>query len=232
MRIPVKLPGPVPTTSPPRSPGPKPARAEQLVGVGEHCGGAGRPLAEHLAVEDERGGRDRCRRVEGEDEPSGHGPQSSPASRRGLAALEPDPASLGVHVRELDAHARRRQAPARALGPLDEDDRVLEIRLERAPVGVRQLLEAIQVEVRDAVVAMPDRVRRARHRPLDAERPARAADERGLPRAELAGDVDDVAPGEPRRELRGDLLRLARRRLTIVNARLRAAAGRRGRSRS
>src|SRR5919204_6306465 len=55
---------------------------------------------------------------------------------------------------------------------------------------------------------MADCVRRARNRPLDAERAAGAADERRLAGAELAGEVDDVARLEPRRQLRRDALRL------------------------
>ena len=44
-----------------------------------------------------------------------------------------------------------------------------------------------------ALVAVADRVGRARHRLRDAERAAGAADERRLAGAELAGDGDDVA---------------------------------------
>src|SRR5262249_46737435 len=100
----------------------------------------------------------------------------------------------------------RRQPPTCPLWPLDEDDRVVEVRLERAPVSVRQLVEAVQVEMRDAVVAVADRVRRARDRPLDPECARRPAHERRLPGAELAADVDDVAGRELGGEARRDRL--------------------------
>jgi len=61
-----------------------------------------------------------------------------------------------------------------------------------------------------AVVAMADRVRRARHALADAERGARTAHERRLARPELAGDGDDVAGREPRSELGRDGFRLLR----------------------
>src|SRR5919201_1702637 len=70
------------------------------------------------------------------------------------------------------------------------------------------------VEVRDGDggrVAVADRVRRARHRLLDAERAAGAADEGRLAGAELAGDRDDVAERERGGESRPELLRLGGR---------------------
>ena len=68
--MPVKLPGPGADDEPAEVARAEAGVAKQLVGVGEHRGGAGRPLAEHLAVEHERRGRDRGRRVEGENEPA------------------------------------------------------------------------------------------------------------------------------------------------------------------
>ena len=96
--------------------------------------------------------------------------------------------------------ARRRQDAVSRLGPLDEDDRVLEVRLEIRPLRGRDAGEAEEVEVGDvglALIAVPDRVRRARHRGGHAEGPARTADERRLARPELTRHGDDVA----RREL-------------------------------
>ena len=63
IRTPVKLPGPMPTASASRSAGASARLAEQLVGVGEHAHRAGAPLAEHVAVANERRRRDVRRRV-------------------------------------------------------------------------------------------------------------------------------------------------------------------------
>jgi hypothetical protein len=109
----------------------------------------------------------------------------------------------------LDAHGR--EGSGRCLRPLDEADRVLEVRLEIAPLGRRKTLKAIEIEVGDirpARIAVADREGRARHRALDPERPARAAHESRLPGAELARDGDDVAEAELPREAGGDGLGL------------------------
>ena len=102
-------------------------------------------------------------------------------------------------------HARRREEPLPGLWPLDEHDRVVEVELEVAPLGVGHAVEAVEVEVRDvevAAVAVPDRVGRAGDRPLDPERPRRAAHEGRLARSELARDGHDVSgpelAGDPR----------------------------------
>src|SRR5207248_4077091 len=96
---------------------------------------------------------------------------------------------------QADAVARLRQPPLPRLRPFDERDRVVEVRLEVAPLGRRHAGEAIEVEMGDlalgAVVAVADRVRRAGDALAHAERDAGAANERRLPRAELAGDGDD-----------------------------------------
>ena len=54
-----------------------------------------------------------------------------------------------IHVRQTYLDARRREGIGRRLGPLDEADRVLEVRLEVAPLGGGEALEAVEVEVRD-----------------------------------------------------------------------------------
>src|SRR5205085_9605626 len=112
-----------------------------------------------------------------------------------LGSLEVDhPTRLSVG--EPRPHPHRRKVVARRLRPLHEDDGAVEVRLEITPLGRRDALEAEEVEVRDgdpALVAMADRVRRARDRPADAEAPAGAADEGRLAGAELARDGDDVA---------------------------------------
>jgi len=118
--------------------------------------------------------------------------------------------------------ARRGQDALAGLRPLDERDRPLEIRLEIPPLRWGDALEAVEVEVRDldavAVVAMADRVRGAGDALSYAERPARAADERGLAGAELARDRDDVAGRKPSRELRSERLRLLRRVALLLHA--------------
>src|SRR5436305_11018035 len=97
-------------------------------------------------------------------------------------------------------YARGRQHSESCLRPLDERDRPLEIRLEIPPLRSRHALKAIQVEMRDldavSVVAVADRERRARDAVVHAERATRTADERRLPRSELAGHGDDVTTAE------------------------------------
>jgi len=98
---------------------------------------------------------------------------------------------------EPHSDAYRRQNSFPRFGPLDEDDGVIEVRLEIAPLRRRHhLLEAKKIDVRhvdSALVPVADGVRRARDRPFDAERAGGAADERRLAGAELAGDRHDVA---------------------------------------
>ena len=52
-------------------------------------------------------------------------------------------------VPQPDAHPRRGQEPLPCLGPLDEDDGVLEVALEIAPLGIGHAVEAVEVEVGD-----------------------------------------------------------------------------------
>lgn len=61
------------------------------------------------------------------------------------------------------------------------------------------------------VVAIANRVRRARHRLCDAESPARATDERRLPGTELTVDGDDVTGLEVFGQVRPDALGPLRR---------------------
>src|SRR6478735_5294878 len=89
----------------------------------------------------------------------------------------------------------RREGGEAGLGPLDERNGSVEVRLEVAPFGGGEPREAVQVEVGDgegAVVEVADRKCGARDRLLDLELPARAPDERRLARAELALHEDDV----------------------------------------
>ena len=74
--------------------------------------------------------------------------------------------------------------------------------------------EAVEVEVRHRrrpVVEVADRERRARHRLLDPERPAGAAHERRLARAELAPEQDDVTGPKQAGERAAERLGLGRR---------------------
>src|SRR4051812_46059624 len=78
-----------------------------------------------------------------------------------------------VDVTEGNDRPRFRQPIAPMVGPFDERDRAVEVRLEVTPVGGLQAGEAVQVEVRDgcgSLVAVADRERRARHRLGHAER--------------------------------------------------------------
>jgi hypothetical protein len=119
-------------------------------------------------------------------------------------------------MQELGSDARRRKHVRASLGPLDEDDRVLEIGLQVAPLRRGEADEAVEVEVRDAVVTVADGERRAGDRLCDAERAARSPDERRLARAELARDRDDVSDAQRRGEPGRDRLRFLRcRRLDL-----------------
>jgi len=112
-------------------------------------------------------------------------------------------------MRDPNGRARRGQDARAGLRPFDENDRVVEVRLEVTPLGVRELREPVEVEVRDvdvAVVAVADGVRRARDRLRDSERAGRAADERRLPRPELSEDRDDVARAQRRGQTRAERL--------------------------
>src|SRR5688500_8389790 len=116
---------------------------------------------------------------------------------------------------ERDGDARGRQDARAGLGPLDERDRVLEVRLEVAPLGRRHAREAIEVDVRDVdapAVAVTDREGRTRHRLDDADRATGPAHERRLARAELTADRHDVAGAEPLRQPARERLSLRGRR--------------------
>jgi hypothetical protein len=92
------------------------------------------------------------------------------------------------------------------LRPLDEHHRVWgEERVEQARVLVPHPGEPVEVEVRDrpgrAVIGVADDERRARDRPVDAERPQRPAHERRLARPQLARDEHDVAGPQAGRQV-------------------------------
>src|SRR4051794_24404783 len=126
-------------------------------------------------------------------------------------AVNRDKPRPAVAVLEPDADARLRQDAGARLGPFDEDDRIVEVRLEVPPLRGRHVAKAEQVEMRDvdtAVIPVPDRECRARDRLRHAERAACAAHEGRLPGAELARHRDDVARAEVGSELRCELLGL------------------------
>ena len=107
---------------------------------------------------------------------------------------------------------------------------------EQRRVLAVEAAEAVEVEVRHrhaAVVAARDREARARHGAGDAERAARAAHERRLAGAELAGDEHDVAGPQALRRARRRRPRSRPRRAVLSRGRHRrygAAAPRRGAS--
>src|SRR5919106_6580647 len=112
---------------------------------------------------------------------------------------------------EPHGEAGIRERTGAGLRPLHEYDRVLEVRLQVSPLRSREAHEAIEVEMRDvdlAGVAVTDSEGGARDRLGHAESAAGAADERRLPRAELARDRDDVADAEPLGEAGGERLGL------------------------
>src|SRR5919204_2555100 len=119
-----------------------------------------------------------------------------------------------IHVRQTYLDPNRRERARGGFRPFDEADRVLEVRLQVAPLGRREPPEAKEVEmrhVRDAWVAVADGERRARHGPGHAESATRAADEGRLAAAQLARDSDDVSGAELARERRRYRFRLRRR---------------------
>src|SRR4051794_31228050 len=96
-----------------------------------------------------------------------------------------------VDVGERNLRTRRRKPPAPVLGPFDERDRPVEVRLEICPLLGIDRGDAVEVEVRDGyggVVAVADREGRAGDGLAHPERPRGAADERRLAGAQLAGD--------------------------------------------
>src|SRR6266536_1067060 len=116
-----------------------------------------------------------------------------------------------IHVRQTYLDPDGRKGAGRRLRPLDEADRVLEVRFEVAPLGRGEALETEKVEMRDvgvALVAVADREGRAGDGARHAERAAATPDEGRLAAPQLAGDGDEVAGAELAREPACDLLRL------------------------
>src|SRR6478752_3337114 len=192
MRIDVKLPGPRPTTMP------------SIV--------AGSSTSSSTATSRSPARAARTR-------PPGASPQTAPkevavSKARIVFTRDLRAAMRLVDVTEGNGRARPREPGGPVLGPFHERDRAVEVGLEVAPrLGV-DAVEAVEVEVRDGrrrLVAVPDRERRARDGAGDAERASRAADERRLPRPQLARDGHDVPGAKPARKIRPERLGLRRR---------------------
>src|SRR4051794_1808938 len=198
IRTPVKLPGPIPTAS---------------ASISRVCVPAWRSSASTSS-----------RSVTAREVRS---PSTSPSATSALVAtsvavsnarisiaLNRDKPCAAVAVREPDAHAWRRQNAGAGFGPLDEHDRVVEVRFEVPPLRRGDVAKAEEVEVRDvdaAVVPVADRERRARDRLRHTERAARAPHESRLARAQLTRDGDDVTGLQVGDEARRELLGLCRR---------------------
>src|SRR5262249_42405419 len=131
-----------------------------------------------------------------------------------VATLDRDPAMGLVDVLQGDGGAHRFEPAARMLRPLHERNRAIEVRLQVAPLPRARLRQPVQVEMgarHAGLVAMADRVSRARDRLVDSERAAGAANERRLAGAERSRDRDHVPGPKALREPRAERLRLLRR---------------------
>src|SRR4029079_16381945 len=69
-------------------------------------------------------------------------------------ACERDRPMRRIHVGQTYLGTHRRKRTRRRLGPLDEADRVGEVRLQVAPLGRGESLQAKEVEVRDVRVGL------------------------------------------------------------------------------
>ena len=130
MRVPVKLPGPVPTASAVELA--RRARRAWRRSASTSSSSVARArdaLAEHLAVGDERARRDVSRRVEGEDQHRRSVLAATARPRRARIA-----GARGRRARAGRPRAAAGSAAGARLRPLDEDDRVVEVRLEVAPL--------------------------------------------------------------------------------------------------
>src|SRR5215211_2905934 len=152
--------------------------------------------------------------------------------QRLVVARDDDQSTVAIDVPQTHLRGCRRKRSRSGLGPFDEADRAVEVRLEIAPLSGRNAGKAVEVEVADvdgAAVAVPDGERRARHALRDPKSACGAADERGLPDTELARDEDDVADaehaGDASCHCRG-LVRSRRRQLEFHGATLARVAGR------
>src|SRR2546421_11632416 len=102
-------------------------------------------------------------------------------ARMSIVPNRDKPQPFFVAVLELHLDARLRQDALSRLWPLDEDDRVLEVRLEVPPPRRRNAAKAKEGEMRHVdppLVPVADGVRGAGDRSFDAESPSGTSDER------------------------------------------------------
>src|SRR5204863_1412526 len=170
MRRPVNVPGPVPATIKSRSPGATPARSSSpCTSSSRRWAPTERParadspstspseltqaVATTVAVSNER----ITNRVE----------------QFRVVASKLDQPSIALSDPHVDGDPGRRQHPGAGVGPLDEADRAVEVRLEVGRLLDGHAGRAVQVEMgdRDAAgaVEVADRIGRARHGPGDAQ---------------------------------------------------------------
>ena len=134
-------------------------------------------------------------------------------SNASVSTVDLDQAPVLAGMSQQDVKAWRRERLAGSLRPLDEADRPVEVRLEIAPLGRRDALESIEVEMRDiyaSTVPMTNREGGAGNGPGHAQSAACPSHERRLAGAELPRDGDHVAGLELRGQLGGDPLGLLR----------------------
>ena len=140
-------------------------------------------------------------------EPMSRG-QSSPASSSGLVALERDWRPRRRHARASRAHEAAAAGPRPRSGHSTKTIASSKYGSRAAQSASDTAVEPVEVEVRDRwlhAVPVADRVRRARHRLRDTERAARAADERRLAAPELAGRPRRRRPAEAARPERAPM---------------------------
>ena len=173
---------------------------QQVRGVAGRSPGADRAGSEHhVANAGERAPRGRRCSVEGAGSSRASIAASSLSGASGVSIVTvrcPRPA-CSMSTRAATC-AEPGDARHRATGPLDERDPVgTDVVGEEIGVLVGQVRHPVQIEVGDrdaARVALANREGRAGHAALDAERPAGAAHERGLARAD-SPSTSTASPG-------------------------------------
>src|SRR4029079_13343236 len=109
-------------------------------------------------------------------------------SNASVSTVALDQAPVLAGMSQQDMKSRRGQRVAGSLRPLDEADRSVEIRLEIAPLGRRDALESIEVEMRDiyaSTVPMTNREGGAGNGPGHAQSAACPSHERRVLGAQL-----------------------------------------------
>jgi hypothetical protein len=135
-------------------------------------------------------------------------------ARINIAVNRDKPLLFFVAMLEPHLDPRLGKNTGAGLRPFDEDDGVIEVRLEISPLRRRDAAEPKEVEMRHvdaSLVAVADRVRRARDRSFDTKRMACTPHEGRLAGTDLARDRHNVAGTQMCREPGGNLFRLFRR---------------------